>query len=145
MEIRLLSSTNPRTASKSPRPAPSNPLVSLISSSDPLLQEYGVTAILNLSLCDENKDLIASSGAVKPLVRALKMGTPTAKENSACALLRLSQLEDNKIAIGRSGAIPLLVNLLETEGSGRRRTRRRLSTPSARLRRTRSEPWSLES
>ncbi|KAJ6730150.1 U BOX DOMAIN-CONTAINING [Salix viminalis] len=73
-----------------------------------LLQEYGVTAILNLSLCDENKGLIVSSGAIKPLVRALKTGTSTAKENAACALLRLSQLEENKVAIGRSGAIPLL-------------------------------------
>lgn len=42
---------------------------------------------MNLSLCDENKDLIASSGAIKPLVKVLKMGTPTAKVNAACALL----------------------------------------------------------
>ncbi|EXB43805.1 U-box domain-containing protein 4 [Morus notabilis] len=80
------------------------------------LQEYGVTAILNLSLCDENKELIASSGAIKPLVRALRTATATAKENAACALLRLSQVEENKVAIGRSGAIPLLVNLLESGG-----------------------------
>ena len=66
------------------------PLISLISSADPQLQEYGVTTILNLSLCDENKEFIASSGAIKPLVRALRLRTPTTKENSACALLRLS-------------------------------------------------------
>ncbi|KAJ6803061.1 putative U-box domain-containing protein 4 [Iris pallida] len=42
------------------------PLLSLLSHPDPLLQEHGVTAILNLSLCDANKDLIASSGAIKP-------------------------------------------------------------------------------
>nr|VDD44611.1 unnamed protein product [Brassica oleracea] len=96
MEIRLLSKNKPENASKSPKPK-------------------GVTAIVNLSLCDENKDLIASSGA-KPLVRVLKMGTPTAKVNAACALLRLSQVEDNKVAIRRSGVIPLLVNLVETGG-----------------------------
>ncbi|CAN8269800.1 unnamed protein product [Cochlearia groenlandica] len=116
MEIRLLSKNKPENRIKIANAGAIKPLISLISSSDPQLQEYGVTAILNLSLCDENKDLIASSGAINPLVRALKLGTSTAKENAACALLRLSQLEDNKFAIGRSGAIPLLVNLLETGG-----------------------------
>ncbi|CAN6899994.1 unnamed protein product [Brassica oleracea] len=95
MEIRLLSKNKPENASKSPKPE-------------------RVTAIMNLSLCDEKKDLIASSGAIKPLVRVLKMGTPTAKVNAAYALLLISQVEDNKVAIGRSGVIPLLVNLLET-------------------------------
>uniref|UniRef100_A0A5B7AGX0 RING-type E3 ubiquitin transferase n=1 Tax=Davidia involucrata TaxID=16924 RepID=A0A5B7AGX0_DAVIN len=113
MEIRLLAKNKPENRIKIARAGAIKPLISLISSSDPQLLEYGVTAILNLSLCDENKELIASSGAIKPLVRALKVGTSTAKENAACALLRLSQIEEIKIAIGRSGAIPLLVNLLE--------------------------------
>ena len=78
------------------------PLISSISSADPQLQEYGVTTILNLSLCNENKEFIASSDAIKPLVRALRLGTPMAKENSACALLRLSQVNENKSVIGRS-------------------------------------------
>ena len=51
------------------------PLILLISSADPQLQEYSVTTILNLSLCDQNKEFIASSGAIKPLVRALRLGT----------------------------------------------------------------------
>ncbi|TKY45551.1 U-box domain-containing protein 4 [Spatholobus suberectus] len=89
------------------------------------LQEYGVTAILNLSLCDENKEVIASSGAIRPLVRSLSKGTVTAKENAACALLRLSQVEGNKAAIGRSGAIPPLVSLL---GSGGFRGKKDAST-----------------
>ncbi|CAA7032302.1 unnamed protein product [Microthlaspi erraticum] len=116
MEIRLLSKDKPENRIKIAKAGAIKPLISLISSSDPQLQEHGVTAVLNLSLCDENKELIAASGAIKPLVKALKSGTPTAKENAACALLRLSQIEDNKIAIGRSGAIPLLVSLLETGG-----------------------------
>ncbi|KAJ0245993.1 ARM repeat superfamily protein [Hirschfeldia incana] len=116
MEIRLLTKDKPENRIKLARAGAIKPLISLISSTDPDLQEHGVTAVLNLSLCDENKELIASSGAIKPLVRALKSGTPTAKENAACALLRLSQIEENKIAIGRSGAIPLLVSLLETGG-----------------------------
>ncbi|KAL2498163.1 ARM repeat superfamily protein [Abeliophyllum distichum] len=113
MGIRLLAKNKPENRIKIAIAGAIKPLVSIISSNDAQLQEYGVTAILNLSLCDENKELIASSGAIKPLVRALKLGTSTARENAACALLRLSQIEENKIAIGRSGAIPPLVNLLE--------------------------------
>ncbi|KAK0576229.1 hypothetical protein LWI29_013960 [Acer saccharum] len=116
MEIRLLAKNKSENRLQIAKAGAIRPLISLIASSDPQLQENGVTAILNLSLCDENKELIASSGAIKPLVRALKTGTPTAKENAACALLRLSQIEENKIAIGRSGAIPPLVNLLEAGG-----------------------------
>ena len=116
MEIRLLATNKSENRLKIAKAGAVKPLISLLSSSDLQLQEYGVTAILNLSLCDENKEVIASSGAIKPLVRALRTGNPTAKENAACALLRLSQVEENKIAIGRSGAIPLLVNLLENGG-----------------------------
>ncbi|KAF3446553.1 hypothetical protein FNV43_RR11733 [Rhamnella rubrinervis] len=116
MEIRLLAKNKSENRLKIAKAGAVKPLISLLSSSDSQLQEYGVTAILNLSLCDENKELIASSGAIKPLVRALRSGTSTAKENAACALLRLSQVEENKVAIGRSGAIPLLVSLLETGG-----------------------------
>ncbi|KAK9080196.1 hypothetical protein SSX86_001871 [Deinandra increscens subsp. villosa] len=114
MELRLLAKNRPENRVKIARAGAIRPLISLISSSDPELQEHGVTAILNLSLCDENKEVLASSGAIRPLVRALKVGTTTARENAACALLRLSQLEENKSAIGRSGAIPLLIDLLET-------------------------------
>nr|GMD84936.1 U-box domain-containing protein 4-like [Ipomoea batatas]GMD93862.1 U-box domain-containing protein 4-like [Ipomoea batatas] len=108
MELRLLAKNKPENRIKIARAGAIKPLISLISSTDPQLLEYGVTAILNLSLCDENKQLIAASGAIKPLVRALKVGTPVAKENAACALLRLSQIEESKVAIGRSGAIPPL-------------------------------------
>ncbi|PWA45463.1 ARM repeat superfamily protein [Artemisia annua] len=114
MELRLLAKNKPDNRVKIARAGAIRPLILLISSPDYELQEHGVTAILNLSLCDENKKLLASSGAIRPLVKALKVGTQTAKENAACALLRLSQFEENKSVIGRSGAIPLLVDLLET-------------------------------
>ncbi|CAM8926250.1 unnamed protein product [Rhodiola kirilowii] len=113
LEIRLLAKNKPENRLRIAEAGAIKPLVALISSSDLQLQEYGVTAILNLSLCDENKEAIASSGAIKPLIRALKSGTSTAKENSACALLRLSQIDEYKIAIGRSAAVPMLVDLLE--------------------------------
>ncbi|RRT33761.1 hypothetical protein B296_00056008 [Ensete ventricosum] len=90
------------------------PLVALLSHPDPQLQEHGVTAILNLSLCDENKGPIAAAGAVCHLVRALRVGTPVARENAASAVFRLSQLDDLPAVLGRSGSIPPLVALLET-------------------------------
>ncbi|PKU86593.1 U-box domain-containing protein 4 [Dendrobium catenatum] len=113
LELRLLAKHNPDNRLKIARAGAVRPLVSLLSHPDPILQENGVTAILNLSLCDENKDLIAASGAIKPLIHALKVGTPAARENAACALLRLSLIEEHKVTIGRYGAIAHLVDLLQ--------------------------------
>ncbi|KAK2975083.1 hypothetical protein RJ640_001394 [Escallonia rubra] len=114
MEIRLLVNNKPKNRVKITRAGAIRPLIFVISSSDNQLQEYEVTAILNLSLCDENKENIVLSGAIKPLLHALKSGTSTAKENAACALLRLVQSDKNKVMIGRLGAIPPLVNLLKS-------------------------------
>jgi len=88
------------------------PLVSLLHSVNPLTQENAVTALLNLSLYENNKFEITEAGAIKPLILVLKSGTSTAKENAACTLLSLSLIEDNKVTIGASGAIPPLVALL---------------------------------
>ncbi|KAL5988208.1 hypothetical protein ACLOJK_035971 [Asimina triloba] len=116
LELRLLAKNKTENRLKIARAGAVKPLISLIQSSDVQLQEYGVTAILNISICSETKDLIVAAGAIKPLVRALRSGTPTAKENAAIALLRLSEVEENKIVIGRAGAIPPLVDLLENGG-----------------------------
>ncbi|RZS13152.1 hypothetical protein BHM03_00044720 [Ensete ventricosum] len=116
MELRLLAKHNPENRLRIAAAGAVVPLVALLSHPDPQLQEHGVTAVLNLSLCDENKTLIAAAGAIRPLVRALSTGTPVARENAACALLRLAQLDDLRTAIGRSGAIPPLVALLESGG-----------------------------
>ncbi|GLT86461.1 hypothetical protein SLE2022_046010 [Rubroshorea leprosula] len=61
MELRLLAKNKPENRIKIAKSGAIKPLIGLISSSDPQLQENGVTAILNLSLCDENKKLIASA------------------------------------------------------------------------------------
>ena len=84
MEISLLVKNRPETRLKIAKAGAVKPLISLISSSDSQLQEYGVTAILNLPLCDENKGLIASSGVIKPLARALKTGTSGAIGRERC-------------------------------------------------------------
>ncbi|KAG7029307.1 U-box domain-containing protein 4 [Cucurbita argyrosperma subsp. argyrosperma] len=90
MEIRLLAKNKPENRLRIAKAGAVRPLISLISCTDPQLQEYG----LELS-CPELR---------------------RRRRNAACALLRLSQMEENKIAIGRSGSIPLLVNLLGNGG-----------------------------
>ncbi|KAJ0980086.1 hypothetical protein J5N97_008341 [Dioscorea zingiberensis] len=87
-------------------------LIPLLRSTDPAAQENAVTALLNLSLEEQNKAPITAAGAIKPLVYALKTGTAIAKQNAACALLSLSMIEDNRTTIGVCGAIPPLVSLL---------------------------------
>ncbi|THU59361.1 hypothetical protein C4D60_Mb07t01350 [Musa balbisiana] len=116
-QLRFLAKHSPENRIRIARAGAVAPLVALLSHPDPQLQEQGVTAVLNLSLCDENKATIAAAGAVGHLVRTLCFGTPAARENAACALLRLAQLDDLRAAIGGSGAIPALVALLETGGS----------------------------
>lgn len=93
-------------------------LVILLSTPDSRTQEHAVTALLNLSICEDNKGIIVSSGAVPGIVHVLKRGSMEARENAAATLFSLSVIDENKITIGSSGAIPPLVVLL-SEGSPR--------------------------
>ncbi|KAF9587432.1 hypothetical protein IFM89_002613, partial [Coptis chinensis] len=87
-------------------------LVALLHSADTLIQENAVTALLNLSINDNNKSVIAIADAIDPLIHVLETGSSVAKENSAATLFSLSVNEENKVRIGRSGAIGPLVELL---------------------------------
>ncbi|PPD88471.1 hypothetical protein GOBAR_DD14560 [Gossypium barbadense] len=93
-------------------------LVTLLSTPDSRTQEHAVTAVLNLSICEENKGSIISFGAVPGIVQVLKKGSMEARENAAAALFSLSVVDENKVTIGASGAIPPLVTLL-SEGTQR--------------------------
>ncbi|XP_074559347.1 U-box domain-containing protein 13-like [Curcuma longa] len=93
-------------------------LVSLLCTNDVRMQEHAVTAILNLSICEENKGKIIICGAVPGIVHILKSGSMEARENAAATLFSLSVVDRNKVIIGESGAIPPLVLLL-SEGSQR--------------------------
>ncbi|KAI3937899.1 hypothetical protein MKX01_027826 [Papaver californicum] len=93
-------------------------LINLLSTFDPRTQEHAVTALLNLSICEENKGSIVTSGALPGIVHVLKRGSMEARENAAATLFSLSVVDDNKVTIGGSGAIPALVILL-SEGSQR--------------------------
>ncbi|MCO5577311.1 hypothetical protein L7F22_031139 [Adiantum nelumboides] len=88
------------------------PLVVLLDSPDLQTQENAVTALLNLSIDDSNKNEIAAAGAIDPLVQLLRTGSAEARENSAATLFSLSVMDENKVAVGQSGAIPPLVDLL---------------------------------
>ncbi|KAK1627343.1 hypothetical protein QYE76_001658 [Lolium multiflorum] len=93
-------------------------LLSLLSSSDLRTQEHAVTALLNLSIHEDNKASIMSSGAVPSVVHVLKNGSMEARENAAATLFSLSVVDEYKVQIGGTGAIPALVVLL-SEGSQR--------------------------
>ncbi|XP_068659099.1 U-box domain-containing protein 10-like [Aristolochia californica] len=88
-------------------------LVKLLSIDDLRTQENAVTALLNLSIYENNKGLITLAGAVPPIVEVLKRGSMEARENAAATLFSLSLIDENKITIGASGAIKALVELLQ--------------------------------
>ncbi|GLJ37422.1 hypothetical protein SUGI_0760140 [Cryptomeria japonica] len=95
-------------------------LVSLLQSKDARTQENAVTALLNLSIYDNNRTLIMAAGALDQIIEVLENGTSMeSRENAAATLFSLSVIDDCKITIGsRPKAIPGLVGLLK-QGSSR--------------------------
>ncbi|KAM7270009.1 hypothetical protein ACFE04_029223 [Oxalis oulophora] len=90
-------------------------LVTLLNSNDPRIQENSVTALLNMSIFDNNKVLIMAAGAIDSIIEVLDSGKSMgARENAAAAIFSLSMIDDCKVSIGaRPGAIPALVGLLK--------------------------------
>ncbi|XVF32097.1 hypothetical protein REPUB_Repub17cG0052700 [Reevesia pubescens] len=92
------------------------PLSGSKSQSDihPDLQEDVITTLLNLSIHDSNKKLIAETPMVIPLLmEALRSGTVDTRSNAAAALFTLSAIDSNKALIGKSGALKPLIDLLD--------------------------------
>lgn len=117
-EIRLLAKRNADNRVAIAEAGAILPLVGLLSTPDSRTQEHAVTALLNLSICEENKGSIVSSGAVPGIVHVLKKGSMEARENAAATLFSLSVIDENKVTIGAFEAIPPLVTLL-SEGTQR--------------------------
>lgn len=93
-------------------------LLSLLSRTDlnryPEIQEDIVTTILNLSIHDNNKKIVAEHPEAIPLlIDSLKSGTMETRSNAAAALFTLSALDSNKAKIGELGAMQPLIKLLE--------------------------------
>ncbi|XP_074287327.1 U-box domain-containing protein 9 [Silene latifolia] len=84
------------------------------SGCDPYLQEDLITTLLNISIHDSNKKLVAETPMVIPLlIDALNSGSPETRSNAAAALFTLSALDSNKTLIGKSGALKSLIDLLD--------------------------------
>ncbi|XP_023750056.1 U-box domain-containing protein 13 [Lactuca sativa] len=81
-----------------------------------LTQEQAITAILNLSLSEDNKRFIVSCGAVPGIVLVLKVGSMEACENAAASISSVCVTDENREIIGAEGAIQPLVLLL-TKGT----------------------------
>lgn len=98
-------------------------LVTLLCSHDPRIQENAVTAMLNLSLYQNNKILIKAAGAIDNIVDVLQSGkTMESRENAAAAIFSLSMTDGCKVTIGaRPRAIPALVGLLRDGSPARKR------------------------
>lgn len=80
----------------------------------PDLQEDLITTLLNLSIHDNNKKLVAETPMVIPLLMdALKSGTIETRSNAAATIFTLSALDSNKALIGKSGVLKPLIDLLE--------------------------------
>lgn len=78
------------------------------------LQEDVITTLLNLSIHDNNKKLVAETPKVIPLLmEALRSGTMETRSNAAAALFTLSALDSNKAIIGKAGALQPLIDLLD--------------------------------
>ncbi|PIN14002.1 Ubiquitin--protein ligase [Handroanthus impetiginosus] len=85
-----------------------------VSELHPDLQEDLITTLLNLSIHDNNKKLVAETPMVIPLLMdALRCGTIATRSNAAAALFTLSALDSNKELIGQSGALTPLIDLLD--------------------------------
>lgn len=78
------------------------------------LQEDLITTLLNLSIHDSNKKLVAETPIAIPiLLDALRFGTIETRSNAAATLFTLSALDSNKSLIGKSGALKPLIDLLD--------------------------------
>ncbi|XVF57011.1 hypothetical protein PTKIN_Ptkin06aG0168300 [Pterospermum kingtungense] len=77
---------------------------------EPELQEDLVTTVLNISIPENNKELVAQNPVVLPvLIESMKYGTVETRRNAAAALFTLSALDANKVLIRNSHAfLPLL-------------------------------------
>lgn len=98
-------------------------LVLLLSSEDAKTQENAVTALLNLSIHEENKGrIMEAEGAVDGIIEVARSGgSMEARENAAAALFSLAAAAEAeyKVLVGsRPGCIEALVGLL-TEGTPR--------------------------
>lgn len=113
-KIRMLSKENPEKRVSIANNGGIPFLVKLLAYPDHKIQENTVTALMNLSIDEFNKKLIAKENAIPLIIEILKSGSVEGKENSAATLFSLSMLDENKVSIGMYNGIPALVELLKS-------------------------------
>ncbi|KAK7400192.1 hypothetical protein VNO78_11392 [Psophocarpus tetragonolobus] len=120
-EIRLLAKTGKENRAFIAQAGAIPHLRNLLSSSNAVVQENSVTALLNLSIFERNKSMIMEEeGCLGSIVEVLQFGhTTEARENAAATLFSLSAVHDYKKRIADNvGAVEALAWLLE-EGTQR--------------------------
>lgn len=91
-----------------------SPLSKGVACIDSELHEDLITAVLNLSIDDNNKRVfVEDEKLITFIIDSLKSGTVQTKSNAAAAIFSLSAPDINKQIIGKTGAIKYLVDLLE--------------------------------
>ncbi|KAI7738395.1 hypothetical protein M8C21_021525 [Ambrosia artemisiifolia] len=90
------------------------PLSEMENGVDPSLCEDVITTLLNVSIHESNKKLVAETpNVIRVLLDALRLGTIETRANAAATLFTLSALDSNKLVIGKAGGLKLLIQLLE--------------------------------
>ncbi|KAB1221543.1 U-box domain-containing protein 17 [Morella rubra] len=120
-EIRLLAKTGKENRAYIAEAGAIPHLQKLLSSPNPVAQENSVTAMLNLSIYDQNKSRIMDEiGCLGSIVEVLRFGQTTeARENAAATLFSLSAVHDYKKRIAdEEAAVEALAGLLR-EGTPR--------------------------
>ncbi|XP_021750435.1 U-box domain-containing protein 17-like [Chenopodium quinoa] len=114
-EIRLLSKTGKENRAFIAEAGAVPHLKRLLLSANAIAQENSVTAMLNLSIHDKNKNRIMDEeGCLNSIVDVLRFGQTTeARENAAATLFSLSAVHSYKKRIAdENGAVEALANLL---------------------------------
>ncbi|KAI4343038.1 hypothetical protein MLD38_027586 [Melastoma candidum] len=120
-EIRLLAKTGKENRAFIAEAGAIPYLGELLLSASAITQEISVTAMLNLSIYDQNKSrIMEEKGCLESIVKVLELGMTTeARENAAATLFSLSAVHDYKKRIAdERGAVEALAGLLR-EGSAR--------------------------
>ncbi|GAV69729.1 U-box domain-containing protein [Cephalotus follicularis] len=91
-----------------------NPVSVAHAECDPDFKDDLITIFLNISICDDNKSVVAEDPRIIPLlIDALQNGNDATRSNAAAALSALSQLDKNRLIIGKAGALKPLIDLLK--------------------------------
>lgn len=114
-ETRLLAKSNIFNRSCLVESGTVPPLLNLLNSTDPSVQENSISALLKLSKHSSGKKAIVENGGLKPILRVLKNGLKLEnRQISAATFFYLSSVHEYRKLIGSTpGAIQALADLIK--------------------------------